>query len=158
ILQRGTITMLRNGATASGSSAVARRGAHHITHRVAGHAFEHAALEIERPLAVRKAKPSLSRPSIGGTDLVPVEDMLAAGKALRDRVSRLAHGNWSKRAHHSDPIQILRAGDADRLPDLVPIRYGRMLQSPFAFYRGSAAIMAADLARTPVTGIRLQAC
>jgi len=52
----------------------------------------------------------------------------------------------------------LRAGDEGRLRDLVPIRYGRMLQSPFAFYRGSTAVMAADLAKTPVTGLRVQAC
>jgi uncharacterized protein (DUF2252 family) len=57
-----------------------------------------------------------------------------------------------------DPIDILRASDADRLPDLVPIRYGRMLQSPFAFYRGAAGVMAADLAGTPATGIHVQAC
>ncbi len=57
-----------------------------------------------------------------------------------------------------DPIAILRAGDQGRVPELVPIRYGRMLQSPFAFYRGSAAIMAADLAPTTTTGLKVQAC
>ncbi|MGC2407986.1 MAG: DUF2252 domain-containing protein [Candidatus Cybelea sp.] len=57
-----------------------------------------------------------------------------------------------------DPLAILRAADANRLPELVPIRYGRMLASPFAFYRGSAGIMAADLAHTPTTGLLVQAC
>jgi len=82
----------------------------------------------------------------------------AAGKALRDRVAREAHAHWKLDKRRPDPIRLLRASDGERLQELVPIRYGRMLQSPFAFYRGSAAIMAADLARTPVSGIRVQAC
>src|SRR5215467_10040788 len=82
----------------------------------------------------------------------------AHGKRLRDMVPRDAHAGWRVPADRADPIDILRAADAARQKDLVPLRYGRMLQSPFAFYRGSAAVMAADLARTPVTGIRVQAC
>ncbi len=81
-----------------------------------------------------------------------------AGKNLRDRLPRSLHAGWKRRAHRADPVDLLQAADADRMPDLVPIRYGRMLQSPFAFYRGSAGIMAADLAHTPTTGIRVQAC
>ena len=65
---------------------------------------------------------------------------------------------WKRPARRADPLAILRASDAGRLPRLLPIRYGRMLQSPFTFYRGSAAVMAADLAKTPTTGIRVQAC
>jgi uncharacterized protein (DUF2252 family) len=84
------------------------------------------------------------------------QDSVAAGKALRDRVPRAAHAGL-KRAKR-DPLGILRAADANRLPELVPIRYGRMLASPFAFYRGSAGIMAADLAHTPATGVSVQAC
>ena len=61
-------------------------------------------------------------------------------------------------AHAKDPIGILCAADATREPQLVPLRYGRMLQSPFAFYRGSAGVMAADLAATPATGIHVQVC
>src|SRR5213595_1684674 len=57
-----------------------------------------------------------------------------------------------------DPIELLIQSSKDRIPNLVPIRYGRMMQSPFAFYRGAAAIMAADLALTPTAGIRVQAC
>jgi uncharacterized protein (DUF2252 family) len=81
---------------------------------------------------------------------------MAAGRALRDRVPRATHAGL-KRAKR-DPLAILRAADANRLPELVPIRYGRMLASPFAFYRGSAGIMAADLADTPRTGVSVQAC
>ena len=80
------------------------------------------------------------------------------GRALRDRVSRAQHGAWKKTEDRPDPIDILQASDANRLPELVPIRYGRMLQSPFAFFRGSAGVMAADLAATPVIGIHVQAC
>ena len=108
--------------------------------------------------AVEKQRPPTPRYSIGGTELLPVEDLLAAGKALREKVPRSAHAEWKKGNRRADPIGILRAGDAGRLRELVPIRYGRMLQSPFAFYRGSAGVMAADLAKTPVTGLRVQAC
>jgi len=86
------------------------------------------------------------------------DDRRAQGKALRDKVSRDAHAAWHAPANRTDPIAILRAADATRQHDLVPLRYGRMLQSPFTFYRGSAAVMAADLAHTPVTGIHVQAC
>jgi len=83
---------------------------------------------------------------------------MAAGKALREEMPRKIHATWKVPAHRADPIDVLRAGDAHRVVELLPIKYGRMLQSPFTFYRGSAAIMAADLAPTPSTGIRVQAC
>src|SRR4029077_7155302 len=57
-----------------------------------------------------------------------------------------------------DPIEILKRSDSGRLPKLIPIRYARMRQSPFAFYRGAAALMALDLSKTPATGIHVQAC
>src|SRR5215472_9456313 len=82
----------------------------------------------------------------------------AHGKRLRDTVPRDAHAAWRGHAERADPIGFLRAADAARQPDLVPLRYGRMLQSPFTFYRGSAGVMAADLARTPVSGINVQVC
>src|SRR5271166_5455187 len=90
--------------------------------------------------------------------LITPADRKAAGKRLRDRVPRDAHAVWRAHAGRADPIGILHAADAARQPDLVPLRYGRMLQSPFTFYRGSAAVMAADLARTPVSGIHVQVC
>jgi uncharacterized protein (DUF2252 family) len=92
------------------------------------------------------------------TALLTPDDRRAAGKRLRDKVPRDAHGGWRMDANRPDPISILRAADTTRQPDLVPLRYGRMLQSPFTFYRGSAAVMAADLAPTLATGIRVQAC
>jgi len=85
-------------------------------------------------------------------------DRRADGKTLRDAVPRDAHATWRAYKGRTDPIGILHAADATRQPELVPLRYGRMLQSPFTFYRGSAAVMAADLAHTPATGIQVQAC
>jgi alkylation response protein AidB-like acyl-CoA dehydrogenase len=88
----------------------------------------------------------------------PASELLAAGKALRDKVLRQAQAQFHRNPDKVDPIAILQAGDVGRIGYLVPIRYGRMLQSPFTFYRGSAAVMAADLAGTPSVGLRLQAC
>ena len=87
-----------------------------------------------------------------------VADRVAEVQALRQRTPRADHRLWRKSADRADPLDILRAEDADRIPDLIPIRYGRMLASPFAFYRGAAGVMAADLATTPASGIRVQAC
>jgi len=93
----------------------------------------------------------------GPTTLSP-EELLAAGKAMRDKVPRAEHAIWKAPKGRADPVKLLRASDPERLPELVPIRYGRMLVSPFTFYRGSAAVMADDLAKTATTGIRVQAC
>lgn len=86
------------------------------------------------------------------------DDRIAAGKALREKIPRAQLGRWDHHARRADPIGLLRQSDVGRMKDLVPIRYGRMLQSPFAFYRGSANVMAADLARPANTGLRVQAC
>ena len=82
----------------------------------------------------------------------------AEGKALREAVPRQAHGGWKAPKDRRDPVELVLESNDGRMPDLVPIRHGRMLQSPFAFYRGTAALMAADLAHTPVSGLRVQAC
>jgi|SRR5580700_1464218 hypothetical protein len=84
-------------------------------------------------------------------------DLRAAGKRLRRRVPRASHAELPL-SPSRDPLGILRRTDADRIPELVPIRYGRMLASPFAFYRGAAGVMAADLAHTPAIGVTVQAC
>lgn len=90
--------------------------------------------------------------------LLPVEDRLAAGKALRDRCPRKSHARWKAPARRADPIGLLIASSKGRLTKLLPLRYGRMMVSPFTFYRGAAAVMAYDLFGTPVTGLKLQAC
>jgi len=117
-------------------------------------------LEAERAARGQREKVGGSGPAASGdvTHTLSPDKRAAAGKALRERVPRAQHGAWKKGESRPDPIDILHAADADRLPDLVPIRYGRMLQSPFAFYRGAAGVMAADLAQTPVSGIHVQAC
>ena len=80
------------------------------------------------------------------------------GRAARRTTPRSAHGDWSPAPDRPDPIAVLVAQTASRVQELVPIRYGRMLVSPFTFYRGAAAVMAADLAATPASGIVVQAC
>ncbi len=80
------------------------------------------------------------------------------GRAARTDTPRSAHGDWAPAPDRPDPVAVLSAQAATRLQDLVPIRYGRMLNSPFTFYRGAAAVMAADLAATPDAGIVVQAC
>src|ERR1700761_5313792 len=81
-----------------------------------------------------------------------------AGVARRQEVPRSAHGEWRCPDDRADPIDILIEQGKSRIQELLPIRYGRMRADPFAFLRGAAAVMAADLAGTPTTGIRLQAC
>jgi len=80
------------------------------------------------------------------------------GRAARASAPRSAHGDWKVASDRPDPVTLLRAQAASRVQELVPIRYGRMLTSPFTFYRGAAAVMAADLAGTPSCGIAVQAC
>jgi uncharacterized protein (DUF2252 family) len=82
----------------------------------------------------------------------------AAGKAARSEVRRSSHAEWEPPQGRADPVAILERQARSRVPELVPIRYGRMSASPFAFYRGAAAVMAADLATTPDSGLRVQAC
>lgn len=82
----------------------------------------------------------------------------ARGKAARRTAPRSNHAEFTPPARRPDPLDILEAQSASRLPELVPIRYARMSESPFRFYRGAAAVMAADLAATPVSGIRAQLC
>jgi uncharacterized protein (DUF2252 family) len=80
------------------------------------------------------------------------------GRAARRTTPRSAQGDWAPTPDRPDPIAVLTSQAASRLPELVPIRYGRMLISAFTFYRGAAAVMAADLAATPASGIVVQAC
>src|SRR4051812_13187675 len=82
--------------------------------------------------------------------------LLAEGREVREAVPRDAHAGWHATDSRRDPVEILEAQARTRIPELVPIRYGRMAVSPFAFFRGGAAIMAADLAQTPTTSLRVQ--
>src|SRR5262245_8840855 len=86
----------------------------------------------------------------------PLRERLLAGKNLRRKVPRSAHARFQPAPNRPDPVDLLEATSRDRLPELVPLRYGRMLVTPYTFLRGAAAAMAADLAGTPATGIRVQ--
>jgi uncharacterized protein (DUF2252 family) len=85
-------------------------------------------------------------------------ERLKAGKTLRKEVPRRSHREWQLAPDRPDPISLLQAQDQGRLEKLLPIKYGRMLESPFTFFRGSAVLMAADLAGTPTTGIDVILC
>ncbi|MFD8781112.1 DUF2252 domain-containing protein [Kitasatospora sp. NPDC059599] len=85
-------------------------------------------------------------------------DRRRRGRAARDRVSRADHGRWIPAADRPDPVGVLERQGEDRVAELLPIRYGRMAASPFAFLRGAAAVMAADLGAVPDTGLTVQLC
>src|SRR5271156_4151811 len=86
------------------------------------------------------------------------EERAAEGRAARAQAPRSSHATWEAPADRADPVQILVSQGAARVAELLPIRYGRMLVSPFTFYRGAAAVMSADLAPTPSSGLRVQLC
>ncbi|MER6343705.1 DUF2252 domain-containing protein [Streptomyces sp. NPDC001595] len=94
---------------------------------------------------------------VPGGSAGPVE-RAERGKAARKRVPRTAHAGWLAPVDRQDPVGVLERQGRDRLPELLPIRYGRMAASPFAFLRGAAAVMAADLASQPHTGLTVQLC
>ena len=87
-----------------------------------------------------------------------VEDRRARGLAARDRAPLSSHTPWAPAADRPDPVGLLQEQNLTREPDLVPVRHGRMLVSPFTFYRGAATIMAADLDGTPTAGLQVQLC
>jgi uncharacterized protein (DUF2252 family) len=97
---------------------------------------------------------------LGGSDTaaVAIDDRVQRGRDARADASRSNHAEFSPGADRPDPIDVLEEQARTRVPELVPIRYGRMMSSPFAFFRGAAAVMAHDLASTPATGIQVQAC
>ena len=87
-----------------------------------------------------------------------VDDRKAKGLEARDRALLSSHAGWKPATDRPDPVDLLVAQETTREPDLVPVRHGRMMVSPFTFYRGAAKIMAADLAATPVAGLEAQLC
>jgi uncharacterized protein (DUF2252 family) len=86
------------------------------------------------------------------------EERLTAGKVLRDVCPRKAHAAWKAPAGRPDPVQLVLEAEKGRVPELLPLRHGRMVRSAFTFYRGAALTMASDLASTPTTGVRVQCC
>ena len=98
----------------------------------------------------RKKSVAVSRPTLA--------ELYAMGKSLREKCPRRSHADWKAPDNRMDPLRLLEQDNKGRIPELIPIRYGRMVRTPFTFYRGAARNMAADLARTPVSGLRVQAC
>src|SRR5271166_126808 len=99
-----------------------------------------------------------SRPASSRSVHLTVAERVARGKAARAEVPRSSHATFEPSASRADPIELLERQAATRVPELVPIRYGRMLVSPFTFYRGAALIMASDLSQTPRSGLTVQCC
>lgn len=91
----------------------------------------------------------------GFTASLPPAERAAYGRKARKRASRSCHGWYEPGQRRPDPVDLLERQSGERVPALVPIRYGRMLESPFRFYRGAAAIMAADLAPLPSSGLQV---
>jgi uncharacterized protein (DUF2252 family) len=85
-------------------------------------------------------------------------ELIARGEELRNKCARRFHAVWQGPADRPDPVQLVEEGNKGRIPQLIPIRHGRMMQSPFSYYRGAALAMAVDLAKLPSTGVRVQAC
>src|SRR3954471_8223212 len=100
--------------------------------------------------AKQAAPPKIEHPT--------VEERVARGKAARGNQPRSAHADWAPAPGRADPVDVLEEQARSRVPELIPIRYGRMLVSPFTFYRGAAALMAADLADGPRTALETQLC
>ena len=112
-------------------------------------------LEVSRKTA-RKRAPAPTQEA-AAADRPTAEERAASGKAVRAKVPLEAHADFRPKRSR-DPIRLLLGQDENRVPDLVPIRHGRMLVSPFTFYRGAALVMAADLKSTPTSGLRTQLC
>jgi len=105
-----------------------------------------------------KAETARTEPRAKTTVMMAYADRYAAGKALRETCPRASHAAWKAPARRSDPVELVLAAEKGRVPDLLPLRHGRMVKSAFTFYRGAALTMATDLASTPATGVRVQCC
>src|SRR5512140_1053354 len=109
-------------------------------------------------MTARAAAPLGAAPRIRRIRHPSLDERLAQGRTARDSTPPSSHAGWSPAADRPDPVGLLEKQDATREPDLVPVRHGRMMISPFTFYRGAARIMAADLKDTPRAGLTAQLC
>jgi hypothetical protein len=110
---------------------------------------------------VTPSKQSVAAKKANGRQALPhssVAERIARGKAARVEVPRSSHASFEPSPTRADPVELLELQARTRVPELVPIRYGRMLLSPFTFYRGAAMLMAQDLAATPRSGLSVQCC
>ena len=108
--------------------------------------------------APKAGAPKAAAPRIGRINRLSLDERLDKGRTARDSTPLSSHAGWRPAADRPDPVGLLEQQDRTREPDLVPVRHGRMMVSPFTFYRGAAKIMAVDLKDTPVAGLRTQLC
>ena len=109
-------------------------------------------------MGITQAEPATRPSHVRKVEHFTPAERAARGKAARGEVPRRAHAEWEPAPHRPDPVELLEEQAASRVPELVPIRYGRMLVSPFTFYRGAAYLMASDLSVGPRTGLHAQLC
>ncbi|MGF1425585.1 DUF2252 domain-containing protein [Kitasatospora sp. LaBMicrA B282] len=113
---------------------------------------------VTEPAARTGGQPGRTPPGAPPTAPPSAQERARLGRAARARVPRSAHGEFAPAADRPDPVAVIEAQSAQRVTELVPVRYGRMSESPFRFYRGAAAIMATDLGAGPSTGLTVQLC
>jgi uncharacterized protein (DUF2252 family) len=116
-----------------------------------------ADMDTKRKGGVKREEPTSAQGSPSAMGLSR-DEARALGKQLRIICPRASHAAWKASKDRPDPVQLVLRAEKGRLPDLLPLRHGRMSRSPFTFYRGAALTMASDLASTPVSGIRVQCC
>jgi uncharacterized protein (DUF2252 family) len=114
--------------------------------------------QIDEKAGDGKVTAATKKSSAGKVEHFTPAERAARGKAARAEVPRASHGEWEPPPHRTDPVELLEEQAQSRVPELVPIRYGRMLVTPFTFYRGAAYLMASDLAMGPRTGLHVQLC
>src|SRR3712207_175312 len=118
-------------------------------------------MKVERdpnPSTAQGATGATTDPNRAAQTAASYQQRYERGRAARRAAPRGSHAKWALASDRADPVELLEAQAEDRDPDLLPIRYARMMASPFAFMRGSAVVMANDLANTPKTGIQAQLC
>ena len=109
-------------------------------------------------MPARAAAPQGATPRVRRINHLSLDERLNQGRTARDSTPASSHDGWAAAADRPDPVGLLEQQDRTREPDLVPVRHGRMMVSPFTFYRGAAKIMAVDLKDTPMAGLRVQLC
>src|SRR5262249_48028639 len=114
-------------------------------------------LEVQSPGAT-EAPPSANGQIPAFAPRPSRAELIARGESLRRICARRSHAVWKAPPDRPDPVRLVEEGNQGRIPQLLPLRHGRMIQSPFTYYRGAALAMAVDLATPPTTGVRVQAC
>jgi len=112
---------------------------------------------VKRPTK-EEQEPTKKNPHLVTAPKPTRDELYQMGRSLRNKCPRNSHADWKAPVDRPNPVQLVLRAEEGRLPDLLPLRHGRMVRSPFTFYRGAALTMACDLATTPETGVRVQCC